>query len=153
MEKIVLKKYSNRRLYNTASSEYVTLQEVADLVRNGADVEVVDAKSREDVTALVLTQIILEETRQNNFLLPVPLLHTIIKYGDNLLLEFFEHYLEKSIQNFVEFKSVTTAQYEKWLELADSMSGMGALKPLNSAQAYQELFGRFFTPPEKEKQD
>ncbi len=152
MEKIVLKKYSNRRLYNTSSSEYVTLQEVADLVRNGADVEVVDAKSKEDVTALVLTQIILEETRQNNFLLPVPLLHTIIKYGDNLLIEFFEHYLEKSIKNFVEFKSLTKSQYEKWLELtADSVTGMGGLQPLNSPQAYQELFGRLFTPPEKKK--
>lgn len=151
MEKIVLKKYSNRRLYNTSSSEYVTLQEVADLVRNGADVEVLDAKTKEDVTALILTQIILEETRQNNFLLPVPLLHTIIKYGDNLLIEFFEHYLEKSIKSFIEFKSVTTAQYEKWLELTDSMTGMGGLKPLNNAQVYQELFGRFFTPPEKKK--
>jgi len=152
LEKIVLKKYSNRRLYNTSSSEYVTLQEVADLVRNGADVEVVDAKSKEDVTALVLTQIILEETRQNNFLLPVPLLHTIIKYGDNLLIEFFEHYLEKSIKNFVEFKSLTKSQYEKWLELtADSVTGMGGLQPLNSPQAYQELFGRLFTPPEKKK--
>jgi len=151
LEKIVLKKYSNRRLYNTSSSEYVTLQEVADLVRNGADVEVVDAKSKEDVTALILTQIILEETRQNNFLLPVPLLHTIIKYGDNLLLEFFEHYLEKSIRNFIEFKSVTAAQYEQWLELAENMSGMGALKPLNNAQVYQELFGRFFSPPEADK--
>jgi polyhydroxyalkanoate synthesis repressor PhaR len=130
----------------------VTLQEVADLVRNGADVEVVDAKSKEDVTALVLTQIILEETRQNNFLLPVPLLHTIIKYGDNLLIEFFEHYLEKSIKNFVEFKSLTKSQYEKWLELtADSVTGMGGLQPLNSPQAYQELFGRLFTPPEKKK--
>ena len=143
MEKTIIKKYSNRRLYNTDTSEYVTLQEVADLIREGADVEVVDAKSREDVTALILTQIILEETKQNNFLLPVPLLHTIIKYGDNLLIEFFEHYLQQSIKNFIDFKSLTAAQYGKWLEMAESMSEL-SLTPLNSSQVYQELFGRFF---------
>ena len=143
LEKIIIKKYSNRRLYNTDTSEYVTLQEVADLIREGADIEVVDAKSREDVTALILTQIILEETRQNNFLLPVPLLHTIIKYGDNLLIEFFENYLQQSIKNFVNFKSMTSAQYGKWLEMAESMTEL-SLTLLNSSQVYQELFGRFF---------
>jgi len=143
LEKTIIKKYSNRRLYNTDTSEYVTLQEVADLIREGADVEVVDAKSREDVTALILTQIILEETKQNNFLLPVPLLHTIIKYGDNLLIEFFEHYLQQSIKNFIDFKSLTAVQYGKWLEMAESMSEL-SLTPLNSSQVYQELFGRFF---------
>jgi len=143
LEKIIIKKYSNRRLYNTDTSEYVTLQEVADLIREGADIEVVDAKSKEDVTALILTQILLEETRQNNFLLPVPLLHTIIKYGDNLLIEFFEHYLQQSIKNFIDFKSMTAAQYTKWLEMAESMTGLNPL-PLNSSQVYQELFGKFF---------
>jgi polyhydroxyalkanoate synthesis repressor PhaR len=117
----------------------VTLQEVADLVRGGADVEVFDARSKEDVTALILTQIILEETRQNNFLLPVPLLHTIIKYGDNLLLEFFESYLEKSIKSYLEFKSLTAVQYEKWLEMAGTLPGVG-IKP----ELYQDFFSRFF---------
>jgi len=143
LENIIIKKYSNRRLYNTDTSEYVTLQEVADLIREGADIEVVDAKSKEDVTALILTQILLEETRQNNLLLPVPLLQTIIKYGDNLLIEFFEHYLQQSIKNFIDFKGMTTAQYSKWLEMAEGMKGLNPI-PLNSGQAYQELFGKFF---------
>ncbi|MBW1646143.1 MAG: hypothetical protein JRJ56_07445 [Deltaproteobacteria bacterium] len=101
MKKVLLKKYTNRRLYNTDNSEYVTLQEVAELIRQGSDVEVIDAKSKEDVTALILTQIVLEEAKQNNCLLPIPLLHTIIKYGDNLLIEFFESYLQKSIKSFI----------------------------------------------------
>jgi len=143
LTKIVLKKYSNRRLYNASSSEYVTLQEVAELVRGGATVEVVDARSKEDVTALILTQIILEETRQNNFLLPVPLLHTIIQYGDNLLLEFFENYLEKSIRNFLEFKNLTTAHYEKWLEMAGGLPGVG-FPAGGPAELYQNFFSRFF---------
>ncbi len=143
MKKILLKKYTNRRLYNTENSEYVTLQEVAALIREGADVEVIDAKSKEDVTALILTQIVLEEAKQNNCLLPIPLLHTIIKYGDNLLIEFFETYLQKSIKNFLEYKAVTAAQYDKWLELAESMTEL-TQKSLNGTQLYQELFGKLF---------
>lgn len=143
MKKVLLKKYTNRRLYNTDNSEYVTLQEVAELIRQGSDVEVIDAKSKEDVTALILTQIVLEEAKQNNCLLPIPLLHTIIKYGDNLLIEFFESYLQKSIKSFIEYKALTAAQYDKWLELAGDMTEL-TQKSLSAPQLYQELFAKFF---------
>lgn len=148
LETIRLKKYSNRRLYNTNSSEYVTLQEVADLIRQGLSVEVVDAKSKEDVTALILTQIVMEEARQNNCLLPVPLLHTVIQYGDNLLDEFFENYLQKSMKNFIEYKATATTQYDKWLELAEGMKGL-SYKPADGTQLYQELFEKFFAQNKK----
>ncbi len=143
MEKVVLKKYPNRRLYNTNHSKYVTLQEVADLIRAGLTVEVIDVKSEKDVTSLILTQITLEEAKHNNCLLPAPLLHTIIKYGDNLLVDFFEKYLQQSIKNFISYKTLTTAQYEKWLELTENMSGL-TNKSLDGTQLYQELFGNFF---------
>ena len=148
MGKILLKKYSNRRLYNTNSSEYVTLQEVADLIRQGLTVEVIDAKSKEDVTALILTQIILEEARQDNYLLPISLLHTIIKYGDNLLAEFFEGYLQKSMKNFIEYKTATASQYDKWLELTENMTGL-TQKSLDGTQLYQELFEKLFDQNQK----
>ena len=148
METVLLKKYSNRRLYNTNSSEYVTLQEVADLIRQGLTVEVVDAKSKEDVTALILTQVILEEARQNNCLLPIPLLHTIIKYGDNLLVEFFEGYLQKSMKNFIEYKTATASQYDKWLELTENMTEL-TQKSLDGTQLYQELFENFLSNNQK----
>ena len=93
-EKVVLKKYANRRLYDTEKSAYVTLNQVADLIREGRQVEVIDAKTKEDVTAFILTQIILEASRKKNVLLPVPLLHLIIQYGENVLEEFFEKYLQ-----------------------------------------------------------
>lgn len=148
LEKILLKKYSNRRLYNTNSSEYVTLHEVADLIRQGLAVEVIDVKSKEDVTALILTQIILEEVRQNNCLLPISLLHTIIKYGDNLLAEFFESYLQKSMKNFIEYKTATATQYDKWLELTENMTGL-TQKSLDGTQLYQELFEKLFDQNQK----
>ena len=89
---VVLKKYANRRLYDTEKSTYVTLKQVADYIHDGRQVRILDAKSEEDVTAFILTQIVLEEAKNKNALLPAPLLHIIIRYGDNLLGEFFEKY-------------------------------------------------------------
>jgi len=152
LEKILIKKYPNRRLYDTNHSEYITLQEVADLIRQGLAVEVIDAKSKEDVTALILTQITLEEARQNNCLMPIPLLHTIIKYGDNLLVEFFDSYLQKSIKNFIEYRTSTAAQYNKWLELAEDMTEL-TQKSLDGTQLYQELFEKLFGHNQKEADD
>ena len=67
-EKITLKKYANRRLYDTEQSHYVTLNQVADRIRRGQQVEVLDAKTKEDVTAFILTQILLEEAKNKNVL-------------------------------------------------------------------------------------
>jgi len=100
-EKILLKKYANRRLYDTEKSTHVTLNQVADMIKQGRRVEVIDAKTKEDVTSFILTQIILEETKKKNILLPVPLLHLIIQYGENVLGEFFEKYLEQTIKNYL----------------------------------------------------
>ena len=116
-EKIVLKKYANRRLYDTDKSKYVTLNDVAERIRNGLQVQVIDAESKEDVTAFILTQIILEEAKGQKFLLPVPLLHTIIQYGDNLLVEFFENYLQQTIDSYLTYKSSVDEQFKKWLAM------------------------------------
>ncbi len=75
---IVIKKYENRRLYDTASSRYVNLDEVAQLVRDGEEVQVVDAKSNEDLTRVVLTQIIVEGAKDKNSALPIDLLRQMI---------------------------------------------------------------------------
>ncbi len=68
-QKIHLKKYANRRLYDTEKSRYVTLNEVAELIKKGRKVEVRDAKTKENVTAFILTQIVLEEAKKKNVLL------------------------------------------------------------------------------------
>jgi len=68
----------------------VTLTEVAEIVKKVREVEVVDAKTKEDVTAFILTQIILEEARKKNALLPAPLLHLVIQYGEHVLSEFLK---------------------------------------------------------------
>ncbi len=110
---ILLKKYANRRLYDTVQSGYVTLSEVADMVKKGCRIKVIDAKSEEDVTSFILTQIIMEKARMKNTLLPIPLLHLIIRHGDNLLEEFFEKYLEQTIKNYIAYKGAVDEQFKK----------------------------------------
>lgn len=119
---VVLKKYANRRLYDTEKSTYVTLGDVAEYIRNGRQVSIQDAKTKEDVTAFILTQIVLEAAKRNNALLPVPFLHLIIRYDDNLLNEFIEKYLALIFQNFVNHKQAMDGQFRKWLEMGMGMS-------------------------------
>ena len=97
---IVIKKYANRRLYNTATSSYVTLDYLAEMVKNGQDFVVYDAKTNEDITHSVLTQIIFEEENKGQNLLPIQFLRQLIKfYGDNLQA-FVPSYLEMSMDAF-----------------------------------------------------
>jgi polyhydroxyalkanoate synthesis repressor PhaR len=153
---IVLKKYANRRLYDTQRSSYVTLSEVADDIRKGKTVSAFDAKTKEDVTAFVLTQIILEETKNHNALLPVPLLHMIIRYGENVLREFFENYLEQTVNAYLAHKSKVDEQFKKWLEFGMDYSAFAqkSLTRLNPFQSFFDQFSESKTPPdEKDEPD
>jgi polyhydroxyalkanoate synthesis repressor PhaR len=99
-EPVVIKKYANRRLYNTSTSSYVTLDYLAEMVKNGQDFVVYDAKTNDDITHSVLTQIIFEEESKGQNLLPIQFLRQLIKfYGDNLQA-FVPSYLEMSMDAF-----------------------------------------------------
>ena len=99
---IVVKKYANRRLYNTQTSSYVTLDHLAQMVRAGDDFVVLDAKSGEDLTRSVLTQIIFDQESRGETLLPVPFLRRLIGlYGDNMQ-SFVPSYLEASMDAFAK---------------------------------------------------
>jgi polyhydroxyalkanoate synthesis repressor PhaR len=141
-EILLLKKYSNRRLYDTERSAYVTLDDVMQSIRQGRRVAVADAKSGEDVTAFILTQIILEESRKKNSLLPVPLLHLIVQYGENILSEFFEKYLEQTIKNYLSYKAMADDQFQKWLHLGMDMSSL-TKQSMVSLPAFRPLLDRF----------
>jgi len=128
----------NRRLYDTEKNAYVTLNQVADLIKQGRQVEVIDAKTKEDVTAFILTQIVLEEARRRNVLLPVPLLHMIIQYGETVLGDFFDRYLQQIIRNYLAYKVSVDEQFGKWLDLGVHMTEAakktmaGTMSPFNS---------------------
>jgi polyhydroxyalkanoate synthesis repressor PhaR len=101
-DRIVIKKYANRRLYNTGSSSYVTLEDLAELVKSGDDFVVYDAKTGEDITRPVLTQIIFEaeNSATGTSLLPIQFLRQLIRlYGDQMQ-SFVPSYLEMSLDAF-----------------------------------------------------
>jgi polyhydroxyalkanoate synthesis repressor PhaR len=100
---IVIKKYANRRLYNTATSSYVTLDDLSAMVKQGGDFVVYDAKTGEDITRSVLTQIIVEEEQKGQNLLPISFLRQLISfYGDNmqwLVPRYLEHAMKMFARN------------------------------------------------------
>lgn len=100
---IVVKKYSNRRLYDTHHSRYVTLMELAQLIEAGSDVRVVDAKSGRDLTQVTLMQIILDG-RGAAELLPVELLTQLIRMGDDALAEFLGRYMSYALELYIQAK-------------------------------------------------
>lgn len=98
---ILIKKYGNRRLYDTADSRYITLEELAGIIQAGAEVRVVDAKSGADLTQATLTQIIIE-SREAARMLPVPLLTQLIRLGDDALAEFLGRYLSAALEMYLQ---------------------------------------------------
>jgi polyhydroxyalkanoate synthesis repressor PhaR len=97
---VIIKKYANRRLYNTETSSYITLDHLAAMTREGRDFKVIDAKSEEDITHNVLTQIIMEEENRGQTMLPVSFLRQLIAmYGDSMQ-SMVPQYLEASMDAF-----------------------------------------------------
>jgi len=151
-EKIALKKYANRRIYDTEKSAYITLEQVSELIRAGRQVSVTDAKTSEDVTAFILSQIIVEEAKNRNALLPVPFLHLVIQHGD-VLREFFEKHLSLTMKNYLLYKTAVDEQFKRWLELGRNFSSIAG-KTLPVAAPWQSLLDLFFDAEKKaEKED
>src|SRR4051794_26347741 len=98
--KVTIKKYANRRLYDTESSSYITLDRLAAMVREGREFEVVDAKSGEDITRQVLTQIIVDEEARGATMLPINFLKQLIGLYGNSMQTFVPQYLESAMDAF-----------------------------------------------------
>ncbi|RJY08474.1 polyhydroxyalkanoate synthesis repressor PhaR [Aurantiacibacter aquimixticola] len=97
---VIIKKYANRRLYNTRSSSYITLDDLAGMVREDVDFQVVDAKTGNDITHSILTQIIVEEEANGEHMLPVSFLRQLIGMYGNSMQAMMPPYLEASMANF-----------------------------------------------------
>ena len=149
-EKVIIKKYPNRRLYDTRQSNYVSLNHLSDLIREGKQVEVIDASSNEDITCFILTQIILEEAKHSNILLPVSLLHLIIQYGETYLKEFFEKFLEVAIQGFIAYKTAFDEQFKSWLQMGINFSNLAPFS-MNNPNPFEAFFNPFQDPTDNKK--
>ena len=138
-EPIKIKKYANRRLYNTGTSSYVTLEDLAAMVKAGEDFAVEDAKSGEDITRSVLAQIIFDqENKEGQNLLPINFLRQLIRfYGDSMQI-LVPRYLEASIESF-------TREQEKFRQQLTQTFGMGTFGMLEEhARRNMEMFERAF---------
>jgi polyhydroxyalkanoate synthesis repressor PhaR len=100
-ERIIIQKYANRRLYNKATSSYITLEDLSKMVKEGLDFEVRDAKSGEDITRKVLTQIIFEEEGRGQNLLPIQFLRQLIGFYGDRMQAFLPSFLELSLDSFI----------------------------------------------------
>ena len=154
-DRVVIKKYNNRRLYDTEKNAYVTLAALAETIKKGRQIEVIDAQTKEDVTAFTLTQIVLEEAKSKQFLLPVPLLHLMIRFGETVLSEFFEKYLQQVVRNYLAYKTSVDAQFAKWLDLGAQLSQQAPqiAPPLNPFLGVLDMFPKApMERPRAEKQ-
>jgi len=110
-KKVTLRKYPNRRYYDTSRSRYVTLEEIYALIREGHDVEVCDSKTGEDITVKVLAQIILEHDSPKLGIFPVPLLHQLIRTNEPLVRDFVDKYFNQALTAFLQ----SQRQFERFL--------------------------------------
>ncbi len=141
-EKLRLKKYANRRIYDTEKSACVTLSQLAEVIKQGRQIEVIDADTKEDVTPLILTQIVLEEAKKKTTLLPVSLLYLIIRYGETALSEFLEKYLEQTFKNYLSYKIAMDEQFRQWLDMGMDLSTM-AQQTMDSFAPFKPFFEAF----------
>ena len=110
-DKVVIQKYANRRLYNKATSTYITLDDLAGMVREGVDFVVYDAKTGEDITRKVLTQIIFEEESSGQSLLPIQFLRQLIRFYGDQMQAFLPSYLELSLDSFIRQQERLRSQF------------------------------------------
>lgn len=142
---ITIKKYANRRLYDTSTSQYVTLDYLRELVKEGKNFRVIDAKSSEDLTRSVLAQIIFEEESRGANLLPVDFLRQLISFYGDSLQNVVPGYLQMSMNNFAQ------QQEEFRRRMGEAMTSPQASMQLMEEQTRRnmEMFGqamRMFTP-------
>jgi polyhydroxyalkanoate synthesis repressor PhaR len=109
----VIKRYSNRKLYDTQESRYVTLEEIEEMIRAGREISVVDATSGEDLTSVTLTQIILENERNRRANLPSAFLHQLIKHGE-AWQDFVQRTMRSSLEGFVSSQRDMERVFREW---------------------------------------
>ena len=149
---VVVKKYANRRLYNTETSTYITLDTLAEMVRQGRDFVVYDAKSGEDITRGVLTQIIVEQEGRGQNLLPTGFLRQLIGFYGDQMQGLLPRYLEQAMSAFAGQQEQVRAAMQK------TMGSMGTLFPFGNVEEMSRqnmvmmeramsLFAPFYRPP------
>lgn len=111
---VVIKKYSNRRLYDTKHKKYVTLEEIGALIREGSEIKVIDTQTGEDISKLILIQVVLESEKNKEDILPVSFLHMLIKYGNKIARDFIENSFLMMFQPYLSFQDSLKKNMSLW---------------------------------------
>jgi len=118
---VMIKKYSNRRLYDSAKKKYITLEHISDLIKSGKEIQVIDTQTKEDITKLILIQTILENEKNKEDILPASFLHSIIKYSNQIAKEYFDNSFIMMMQPYISFQK----------NLQKNMDKMGLQNPFS----------------------
>ena len=150
----VIKKYPNRRLYDTEESRYITLVDVKDLVMNKVDFEVIDKKSGEDITRTILLQVISEQEQQGDAIMSEDFLAQIIRAYGSVVPDFVTKYLEQSMTLFMQQQKILKGQLHGVVG-TDPISAMTEITQQNFAklQSLQDDFLKQFAPAQGDADD
>lgn len=114
---VIIKKYSNRRLYDSTNKKYVTLDDIGALIREGNEVKVIDSQSGADISKVILIQVVLESEKNKEDILPVSFLHMLIKYGNKVAKDFFENYFLMMFQPYFSVQENFKKNMKLWQEM------------------------------------
>ncbi len=153
-EERLIKKYANRRLYDAAQSRHITIDDIRDMVIAGTRVKVIEDKSNEDITRLVLLQVIADQEQFGRPILSTSLLESMIRFYGNSMQSYFSSYLEKSVETFIRQQEIMQEQISRTMG-NNNVFGNGAPNPLAElARQNLELWAKMqetmlatFAPP------
>lgn len=160
-EERLIKKYANRRLYDAAQSRHITIDDIRDMVIAGTRVKVIEDKSNEDITRLVLLQVIADQEQFGRPILSTSLLESMIRFYGNSMQSYFSSYLEKSVETFIRQQEVMQEQMTRTMG-ASNPFGNGAPNPLAEltrqnlelwAKMQETLLATFAPPPSNDTKD
>ena len=138
-DRILIKRYGNRRLYNTETSDYLNYQQLVKLIRDGHDVQIIDSRTKADVTKAVLMQVILEEEK-NQSVLPVSFLFQVIRSRESAVQDFFQNYLSSSFEAYMKTKEEFDRRFRGFLQMGSTAPELWE-KLVPGADAVKEFWG------------
>jgi polyhydroxyalkanoate synthesis repressor PhaR len=139
-DRVIIKRYGNRRLYNTETKSYVTYQDLLGIIRAGHDIQVIDSTTKADVTKSVLIQVILEEEKNQKNLLPLPFLFQLLRSQESAAQDFFSNYLSSSFEAYLKTKEEFDKRFRGWLEMTANAPQMWE-KFIPGADVMKEFWG------------
>ena len=135
---LIIKRYGNRRLYNTETQTYVNYQDLIKLVQEGQDIKVIDSTTKEDVTKAVLIQLILEEEKDKKSILPTPFLFQLLRSREESMQDFFTNHLSASFDAYLKTKEEFDKRFRSMLEMATQAPQMWE-KLIPGAEVMREI--------------